>query len=366
MSNALTGWAEPADAASWDWSKNSFGQYPCEAASRVFSSASTSSAAQAAALFAPLPDGYSYNSPGYDDTTVGQDYVTLNQCLCSVPGYSIVMACTSSQGRSVEDWASWTTQCSNSTIVGSLGGPINYLPIAQPADSDIPKWAFIPITTSAWDLDGARTNATNEALALSTDTSSSTSTTTSTSSTNTETSTTVDSRYTTSSTRLRSTTATTSTASTSTSTNSSSPFPRPFSDRTAVILGIVVPVLLVGTVIAIVVWRNRRKRRLADRSYYEVNDYSAAYPTSQAYTSTQTEAYVYKPVSRPQPARPARAPSVAASMRNFFAPPARGKGRQKKRGDQGRTPGWYGVPEIQEPERRRDEDFDSYEPFLRR
>ncbi|KAH7923489.1 hypothetical protein BV22DRAFT_580619 [Leucogyrophana mollusca] len=124
----------------YSWSVNNDGQDPCVVAQN---------------LFAPDP------GPCNDTSTTGNtsyyngpNINTANACLCNTVIYSLAAVCGLCQGGTFVTWTQWTSSCSAGQTVQQLW------PATIPNNTEIPPWAYMPLTNGLFDTTGTKQNAT--------------------------------------------------------------------------------------------------------------------------------------------------------------------------------------------------------------
>lgn len=116
--------------ASYDWSINSIGQTPCLVAAYLESLCGVPTSVDA------IPNGTHYLGP----TSPSQQ----DECKCSTVTYSAVSACGGCQGRTFQNWTTWSQFCSSVEIAT--------FPKIIPAEVEVPLWAYINVTLTGNDF----------------------------------------------------------------------------------------------------------------------------------------------------------------------------------------------------------------------
>jgi len=111
--------------ASYDWSINSLGQTPCLVAAYLESLCGVPT------MVSSIPNGTHYLGP----TSPSQQ----DPCKCSTVTYSVVSACGGCQGRTYQNWTTWSQFCDNVEIAT--------FPQVIPTEVQVPAWAYVNITS---------------------------------------------------------------------------------------------------------------------------------------------------------------------------------------------------------------------------
>ncbi|KAF8911958.1 hypothetical protein CPB84DRAFT_733777 [Gymnopilus junonius] len=109
--------------ASYEWSINSLHQTPCLVAAYLESLCGVPTSVDS------IPNGTHYLGP----TSSQQD-----PCRCSTVTYSVVSACGGCQGRTFQNWTTWSQFCDTVEI--------STFPQVIPEEVQVPNWAYINVT----------------------------------------------------------------------------------------------------------------------------------------------------------------------------------------------------------------------------
>ncbi|KAH7907956.1 hypothetical protein BJ138DRAFT_1209109 [Hygrophoropsis aurantiaca] len=140
-------------ATNYQWADNAMGQDPCAVAQHLFSSEPGPCDDSDNVSFAPLQ-----STTGNTSFYPGPFSDTANACMCNTVIYSLSSACGLCQGGTLESWAQWTSPCAAGEIV------LQQWPDTVPNNTEIPLWAYLPISGGQWDSSGSKTNAIDFAL----------------------------------------------------------------------------------------------------------------------------------------------------------------------------------------------------------
>ncbi|KAF5330364.1 hypothetical protein D9619_005901 [Psilocybe cf. subviscida] len=134
LSGALSAYAQTSNITQcmegWQWAVNTQKQTPCLVAAFLESACGTPTSVDG------IPIGSHYLGP-----TGPQQ----NQCICSSVTYSLVSACGGCQGRTFQNWTTWSMNCDKPSLAT--------FPLPIPPAVVVPPWAYINVSFTGDKLD---------------------------------------------------------------------------------------------------------------------------------------------------------------------------------------------------------------------